>query len=76
MRRVACFCVLLRALVAQLVVQPPLGGLAVGAAGSILSSMALLHMPPGDLRLSQSQQLTVQGLEFGWPQVTRERGGA
>ena len=55
------------------------GGLAVGAAGTILSGVALLCMPPGDLRLSQSQQLAVQGPELGaWarPQVTTERGVA
>ena len=54
--------------------------LAGGAAGSILSSVALLHMPPGDLRLGQSQQLAVRGLELGGHgagcKVTREQGGA
>ncbi len=42
-----------------------LPSLAGGAAGSILSSVALFHMPPGDLRSSQSQQPAVQGLELG-----------
>ena len=42
-------------------------GLAGRPAGPILGGVALLHMPPGDLRLSQSQQLAVQGLELGCP---------
>ncbi len=42
-----------------------MAGLAGGTAGSISSSVALLPMPPGNLRLSQSQQLSVQGLEVG-----------
>ncbi len=43
----------------------PILGLAVQIGALILGGVALLHMPPGDLRLSQSQQLAVQGLELG-----------
>ncbi len=42
-------------------------GLAGRPAGSILGGVALLDMTSGDLRLSQSQQLAVQGLELGCP---------
>ena len=44
--------------------RPRTAGLAGDAAGSILSSVALLHVPPGDLRLSQSQQLAVRSLSL------------
>ncbi len=40
-------------------------GLAGPPAGPILGGVALLDMTPGDLRLGQSQQLAVQGLELG-----------
>ena len=40
-------------------------GLAGCPPGPYLSSVTLLHMPPGDLRFGQSQQLAVQGLELG-----------
>ncbi len=39
--------------------------LAGSPAGLILGGVALLDMTPGDLRLSQSQQLAVQELELG-----------
>ncbi len=35
--------------------------------GTIFSSVALLDMTSGDLRLSQSQQFAVQGLARGYP---------
>ncbi len=45
--------------------------LAGGAAGSILGGVALLDMPSGDLWLSQSQRLAVQGLELSCPGAAR-----
>ncbi len=40
-------------------------GLAGRPAGPILGGVALLDMTPGNLRLGQSQQLAVHGLELG-----------
>ncbi len=43
----------------------PTLGLAVQIGALILGGAALLDMTPVDLRLGQSQQLAVQGLELG-----------
>ena len=49
----------------------PTLGLAVQIGALILGGVALLDMTPGDLRLGQSQQLAVQGLELGCPGAAR-----